>query len=500
MGLLEMSISAGVLILLVAVLRGGKLWLLTKRAVMLLWMVVLARLLLPGSLPIQNGIAAPVFYLLWRIGVLPTDVNKAAGAGTALQTVQKAASFSTADLSNSTLLAQLAEFVWLAGLAGTGVYFAYLFWKEHRLLAEALPLAFSSEKAPDSQVLEAYQTASRLSGRSLQKKSIQILVHDRIQSPLVFGILRQRIVIPKELLDLGKAQMQHILLHEMVHIRRHDNLWKLLAAAALCIHWFNPAVWLMVLLFVRDMELSCDERVLSMYGSQGRQEYAMTLLELAQNQRGTALFCSGFLENPVKERIVSIMKYKKLTGIGMLCTVMLLAGATSVFATNEQNANKQEQEVPYQDAQDGQDADTESVFVTQTSTVDGKTKIDKKGPASIVKDDNQEKIVVSFNKGIDTNEKEEIVLRAEPSEDGSSPHYYYEDEDGKIYCYSYNIEEDGNIRLVPGEKVSKPEPEERPHSDAEKMNAASASAGQMNAASASAGNDETYSANMQTVQ
>ena len=166
MGLLEMSISAGVLILLVAVLRGGKLWLLTKRAVMLLWMVVLARLLLPGSLPIQNGIAAPVFYLLWRIGVLPTDVNKAAGAGTALQTVQKAASFSTADLSNSTLLAQLAEFVWLAGLAGTGVYFAYLFWKEHRLLAEALPLAFSSEKAPGSQVLEAYQTASRLSGRS----------------------------------------------------------------------------------------------------------------------------------------------------------------------------------------------------------------------------------------------------------------------------------------------------------------------------------------------
>ena len=82
------------------------------------------------------------------------------------------------------------------------------------------------------------------------------------------------------------------------------------------------------------------------------------------------------------------------------------------------------------------------------------------------------------------------MLRAEPSEDGSSPHYYYEDEDGKIYCYSYNIEEDGNIRLVPGEKVSKPEPEERPHSDAEKMNAASASAG----------NDETYSANMQTVQ
>ena len=117
-----------------------------------------------------------------------------------------------------------------------------------------------------------------------------------------------------------------------------------------------------------------------------------------------------------------------------------------------------------------------------------------------MKDDNQEKIVVSFNKGIDTNGKEEIVLRAEPSEDGSSPHYYYEDEDGKIYCYSYNIEEDGNIRLVPGEKVSKPEPEERPHSDAEKMNAASASAGQMNAASASAGNDETYSANMQTVQ
>ncbi|MDE7312092.1 MAG: M56 family metallopeptidase [Eubacterium sp.] len=460
MGLLEMSISAGVLILFVAVLRGGTFGKLTRRTVMILWMVVLARLLLPGCLPIQNGIAAPVFCLLRRAGILHTDLQKAAGVKAAVSAVPKAASFGTTGMQQSRLFLELAGCVWLAGLVGTGIYFAYLFWKEHRLLAEALPL----ERMPDSksiyfcrQILEPYQTASRLAGRSLQKKSIQILVHDRIRSPLVFGVVRQKIVIPKGLLHLDKTQMRHILVHEMIHIRRHDNLWKLLAAAAACIHWFNPAVWLMYLLFARDLELSCDERVLSMYGSQGRQEYAMTLLELAQNQKRMVLFCSGFLENPVKERIVAIMKYKKLTGIGVLCTVMLLAGATSVFATNEQKPNTQQDENAQQDENVQQDENAQDiVYYKITSSENAETEEGESQAPTIEAVDGAEgteSIWVSFSEDVKLHDGEEVVLTCQPASDADSEmEYYYEGQDGKTYAYrlekgdkSYTLKATGEV-------------------------------------------------------
>ncbi|KAI4452674.1 hypothetical protein C823_007258 [Eubacterium plexicaudatum ASF492] len=198
----------------------------------------------------------------------------------------------------------------LAGRRGDLRYlFLYCYRREYRLLAEALPLE-SMPSSEQLQVREAYETAVRLSGMRMRTESVRLLVHDRVRTPLVFGTIRQSIIIPKSLL-CQKQQLQYILTHEIVHIRRFDNLWKRLSVAAVCIHWFNPAVWLMYRLFARDLELSCDEQALSAYGSRGRQQYAMTLLMLAQNQMGSALFCSGFLENPVKERIESIMKYKK---------------------------------------------------------------------------------------------------------------------------------------------------------------------------------------------
>lgn len=373
MGLLEMSISAGVLILLLTLIRGGKLLSISKRTIMLLWLVVLARLLLPGSLPMRRGIAVPVLGLLQRVCSMHIGISKEAGEHV-VSAAPKAASLGVAEHMESSLM-QAALLLWLLGLAVMCIYFAYSYRKEYRLLSQALPL--ESVRLPAGiQGSEAYQTALRLSGMQIRKKRVRILIHDRIKSPLVFGILRQNIVIPKSLLFLGQSQMQCILTHEMVHIRRHDNVWKLLSAAAVCVHWFNPAVWLMYVLFARDLELSCDEHVLSVYGSQGRKEYAQTLLELAKNQKGTALFCSGFLENPVKERIVAIMKYKKLTGIGVLCAVMLLAGASSVFATNEQETQTEDANIEVNRA-DLQSKDAEEKFANYLTT-EKEDKVDKK--------------------------------------------------------------------------------------------------------------------------
>lgn len=425
MRLLEMSISAGVLIVLLALLRRGRFWNLPKRMVYLLWMVVLARLLLPGSLPMRKGIAALVHVLLQRLCSMHTHM---AGQKAAARIVSEAASSGVAGQAENGL-PEVVCLIWLAGMAGVFLYFAYNYRKERRLLAQALPLEsvlscagalepdgkLSSEGLPLSAgagLTEAYQAALRLAGIR-RKKSVRILVHDRIVSPLVYGTIRQRIVMPKSMLFMKQSQMQYILVHEMVHIRRHDNLWKLLSAAAVCVHWFNPAVWLMYILFARDLELSCDEQVLSVHGSRGRQEYALTLLTLVQNQKKTALFCSGFLENQVKERIVAIMKYKKLTGAGFLCAVMLFAGATSVFATNEQTEYKKDSSAQAQDAQlKAQQKDQIPVSYSIVTDKDGKNVIEKRGSGE-VKKENDDVIFVSLQ---ETEAKDVNVQDAEASD------------------------------------------------------------------------------------
>ena len=445
MRLLEMSMSAGVLILLLAVLRRGNFWNLSKRTVMMLWMVVMARLLLPGSLPIRRGIAAPVFGLLRRVCSLHTALTEDTGGKAAAVLVPEAASFGTPDPVGESLLQQTAGWIWLAGMAGMGIYFAYAYWKEYRLLAQALPLeSIRNSRTENRQIMEACNTACRLAGMCPQKITIRIFVHDRIRSPLVFGIIRQKIAIPKSLLQLEQTQMQYVLTHEMVHIRRHDNLWKLLSAAAVCIHWFNPAVWLMYMLSARDLELSCDEQVLSVHGSRGRQEYAMTLLTLAQNQMGTTLFCSGFLENPVKERIVAIMKYRKLTGIGVLCAVMLFAGASSVFAMNEQPAHLQEaEEVSQNHAMDAEKV-TEAVqpAVLAAKTEDGadrkKDEPEENGVAKVtVVNEDEESVFLQINPDTEIIDGESITVSfAEPiyaDKYSGGTYTMYKDEDGVIY-------------------------------------------------------------------
>lgn len=440
MRLLEMSISAGVLILLVAFFSRGRFWKLSKRAVMLLWMVVLARLLLPGSLPMRKGIAAPAFDLLRRIqGVYPVFPRQAGGIATDLSNVSKAASFDQAESLQGSLL-QAAGWIWLAGMCGMGVYVAYSYWKEYRLLAQALTLESiaASDQGQDgsanaagqtaARIRECCRTAYRLAGMRPQGKDVRVLVHDRVRSPLVFGIVRQNIVIPKDLLALEQTKMQHVLTHEMVHIRRHDNLWKLFSAVAVCIHWFNPLVWLMYLLFARDLELSCDEHVLAAYGSLGRQEYAMTLVTLAQSQKGTRLFCSGFLENPVKERIVAIMKYKKLTGIGILCAGMLFMCATSVFATNGKadEAKKEQANLSVSGLQDAEE-------VSKTGTVS-------------IKSADQDSILLGVNPDIADNGKVKVTFHSPVCSDTEA---------NEGQTYSYHIDGDGKYILEPVENHEK---------------------------------------------
>lgn len=145
-----------------------------------------------------------------------------------------------------------------------------------------------------------------------------ILLADHIDTAFVLGVFRPRIYLPS---GLPPEEREYILLHEQTHIRRRDPLWKLLGFLALCVHWFNPLVWLALRCAERDMELSCDEAVLSRLGPEIRQFYAASLLRLsAGRQTGVA-----FGEGGAKARIRNVLRYQHPR---LLAT---LAGATAVI-------------------------------------------------------------------------------------------------------------------------------------------------------------------------
>ncbi len=143
----------------------------------------------------------------------------------------------------------------------------------------------------------------------------------------------------------GKEGLELILTHEGVHIHRMDGLTKLLLTAALCLHWFNPLVWVMYALFNRDMELACDESVIRQFGPSFRSVYANILIGLEEKRGKFRPLCNYFSENAMEERIVSIMKTKKLTCGAIIASVVLLVGIAVFFGTSAM-AEKKEADGP----------------------------------------------------------------------------------------------------------------------------------------------------------
>lgn len=207
--------------------------------------------------------------------------------------------------------------LWILGMVICMAVAGCGYFRESRMLRQALPVS-KRERA-------------RIRAGCIDSK-VPVLVFDQIATPLTAGIWKSRIILPKSLLQADSEQISCVMLHELVHIRRHDNLRKLFCLIICCVHWFNPLVWVMYLFFDRDMELSCDEAVVRFLGTEKRQNYALALISQAESCRRTSLFCSGFGKNAVQERIVSIMRYKKARTQGLLCAVCILMMSVMAFA------------------------------------------------------------------------------------------------------------------------------------------------------------------------
>lgn len=324
--LLKMSISSGLLIILIIILRSLALNRLPKKVFILLWDIALLRLLIPFDLPIHYGIALPVSKMV------NTSINhyNVANSPAAMQrTKELLMDTVNSPFSNTTWTAV----TWAAGMMVLLVIFGVLYWKEYQKINEALPV--SKEIENDLRLTVTIP------------KRIKLLVSDRISTPLTFGIVSPKIIFPQIWESFDNMEIKYVLAHEMIHIKRFDNLWKVVMMAAVSVHWFNPMVWIMCILFNRDMELSCDEKVINILGETTKKEYAMALVNLAEKQYQWSFFSNGFGKNAVQERIVAIMNFKKGTYASVGLAVFLLAGAMTVFAQNDSKAADKDNDNQY---------------------------------------------------------------------------------------------------------------------------------------------------------
>ena len=155
-----------------------------------------------------------------------------------------------------------------------------------------------------------------------------IYLSEKIVSPAVYGIIAPKIILPASYKD---KDIELVILHEKAHIQSLDNLWRVVAFVAAAIHWFNPLCWLFLKEFLSDLELSCDERVLTRIGDNRAKEYASSLLESSQ---GTAVFVSAFGGAKLRTRIENILHFKKLTWLSLTVFVVLIGLIFYALLTN----------------------------------------------------------------------------------------------------------------------------------------------------------------------
>ena len=158
-----------------------------------------------------------------------------------------------------------------------------------------------------------------------------IYICDAVKSPFILGIIRQRVYIPSALND---REMNYILAHESAHLKRKDHWWKALGYLLLCIYWFNPLCWVAYSLLCKDIELACDEKVARDMTFHEKKEYSKVLLSCA-GQRSLIMVCPlAFGEVGVKERVKSVLNYKKPTLWIMIATAAVLVILVVCFLTN----------------------------------------------------------------------------------------------------------------------------------------------------------------------
>lgn len=324
--LVNMGIAAGWLVAVVLILR-----LLLKKAPKsvncLLWAIVGLRLVMPFSLesvlsliPSTETIQASAYqgrpYIQSGVSVVDKPVNEYL-AGRYYEGVAVQA-------DNFSDIITYAAAAWLAGMA---VMLLYGLLSYVRLRRRVEPSIQCHLCLPDF-------------GKEMHGEHVYCC--DNIDTPFILGVWKPRIYLPS---GMGKEQMKYVLLHENAHLRRKDHWWKPLGFVLLSVYWFHPLVWAAYMLLCRDIELACDERAVRDMDLHARKGYSQALLSCSVRGRRLAACPLAFGEVGVKDRIKSVLSYKKPAFWVMAVSVIACIAAALCFLTNPTDDEQQSQHV-----------------------------------------------------------------------------------------------------------------------------------------------------------
>ena len=357
MNLLQMSVSGAVFIVAVMVIRTVANRHLPRRTFPVLWGMVLLRLLLPFSIPsvfsiytfIGRSTVASVFPEAGAYNGLRAAASALAitDQGTVQETVQgtvrSIVESAVQSIGESTVQGVVQgtiqsavqgreqlpavsgsvpvwSAVWCVGAILLALFFAISYLRCCREFRTALPVR--------------HACAERWLRDHPLRRRVTIRQSDRISTPLTYGVFRPVILMPTKTDWENTDSLQYIFMHEYVHICRFDTLTKLAATLVLCIHWFNPFVWLMYVFFNRDLELACDESVVRRFGEKARSAYSLVLISMEARKSGLPSLYSSFSKNVIEERITAIMHTKRITPGTVLSACLTVLVTASLFATS----------------------------------------------------------------------------------------------------------------------------------------------------------------------
>nr|WP_281418893.1 M56 family metallopeptidase [Vallitalea pronyensis] len=297
----NMSIVGSAMIVLLMVIRYCMKSRIPKTFIYPLWAIVLFRLLIPISISskwsLMNGLNPSKVKSIGLLkGEMVTLTDRSIPQLSYTNSIQSAKQYfpieHKSDIAESFF--ETAGYVWLLGAIIC-------------LLCVLIVYGVTLYRTRTGIRHQAYEKRCRKCMGQLQMKGyIPVIEVDFIKTPVAIGFLKPRIIIPR---GISKDEIDYILLHELSHIRRRDPLWKLLSIVSVCVHWFNPLVWLFLYTFDLDMEMACDEKVLHLLPKERFKMYATTLAVCARKQQ---VAFTAFGSTAVKERVVNITKYKRL--------------------------------------------------------------------------------------------------------------------------------------------------------------------------------------------
>ena len=319
MSLFQMSLGGGVLILFIVVVRALAIHRLPKTTFLVLWLIAALRLLLPFSIPLPFNIHIGLDIFSGIVQELPSGNISSTLPGENLPSYD----VGTSVPNPATEHIATFEILWLVAVLLLALYFSISYLRSMRKFRMSIP--------DNTPYIQNWLTAHQIS------RPLAVRSSDLISSPLTYGILHPVILLPKKLDRNDQVALKYVLTHEYVHIRRFDTITKIFFTAVLCIHWFNPLVWVMYVLANRDMELSCDAWVVRIMGENSRSTYALVLIGAEEARSGISALYNHFSEHIITERIENIMKYKKpalrvIVVSAVVCAVAALCFLTSLGA------------------------------------------------------------------------------------------------------------------------------------------------------------------------